>query len=172
MVAVAARLTLGVAFATASDTSAISNMGCFEETEALRQVGAELGCGAARAEIRGQVRVVPVGVELSDLAVSSRAGRGTVYRTIRSRSRDTAAGSDLTGRLANPADPTGHRRRLCIRPGRSISSRDSRTIGYSTTSSTYDPAHRSRRADALRVAPFRQVNRMSPESLPLGILIP
>lgn len=41
---------------------------CFEETEALRQVGAELGCGAARAEIRGQVRVVPVGVELSDLA--------------------------------------------------------------------------------------------------------
>lgn len=42
----------------------------FEETEALRQVAAELVCGAARAKIRGQVRVVPVRVELSDLAGS------------------------------------------------------------------------------------------------------
>ena len=40
----------------------------FEELEALCQVGAELGCGAARAEICGQVRVVAVWVELTDLA--------------------------------------------------------------------------------------------------------
>lgn len=42
--------------------------GGFEELEALRQVGAELSRGTARAEIRGHVRVVPIGVDLTDLA--------------------------------------------------------------------------------------------------------
>ena len=42
--------------------------GGLQELKALRQVAAQPGCGATRAEIRGQVRVVPVGVELTDLA--------------------------------------------------------------------------------------------------------
>ena len=40
--------------------------GGFEELEAPRQVGAQLGCGAARGESRGTLRAVPGGVEAAD----------------------------------------------------------------------------------------------------------
>ena len=42
--------------------------GGFEELEALRQVGAKFGCRAPRTTIRCEVRVIPVGVQLPDLA--------------------------------------------------------------------------------------------------------
>lgn len=40
----------------------------FEEIKTMRKLAAELGCRTLRSEVRGHVRVVPVGVELANLA--------------------------------------------------------------------------------------------------------